>query len=115
MAGYILIGFFAAFGAFSVLWAVFGWLLPGGKGCALVCVGDPDAGILSRYRWLRGMGFLNCPLLIVVDEALPDDRGIEICSREQLVSRLEQERNLNNGTGNGDPAGRHQRRGISEL
>ena len=35
MAGYILLGFLAAFGALSALWAIFGWLLPAAVGCAV--------------------------------------------------------------------------------
>ena len=116
MAGYFLIGMLAAFGLFSAVWALFGWLLPGGRGCALVCMGFPDEGIRSRYRWLCGIGFLHCPLLIVAEEELQLPEGnMEICSREELLSRLEQEKNRFNGTGNGDHSGRYQRRGISEL
>jgi hypothetical protein len=47
----------------------------------------------------------------VTDEAAED---IEICAGENLLARLEMERNQV-GTGNGNPSGRHQRRGISEL
>ena len=116
MAGYILIGTLAAFGCFSVVWAVLGWLLPVGRGCALVCVGQPDEGVLSRYKWLRGAGLLHYPLLIVAEEeAGLQEAETEICSREDLLPRLEWERNQFNGTGNGDHTGRHQRRGISEL
>lgn len=115
MAGYILIGTLAAFGAFSAFWALFGWLLPGGKGCALVCFGVPDDGILSRYRWLKGLGLMHCPLLIVAEEDGFSCRDTEICSGENLLSRLERERLESNGTGNGDHSGRHQRRGVSEL
>lgn len=115
MAGYILLGTLAAFGAFSVLWALLGWLLPSGRGCALVCFGMPDEGILSRYRWLRDLGLLNVPLLIVAEEGGTEHRGTEICSGEELLPRLEWERNRFDGTGNGDHSGRHQRRGVSEL
>ena len=114
MAWYILLGALAAFGLLSAVWTALGWLLPSGKGCALVCVGTPDPGVVSRYRWLRGMGFLSCPLLAVTE--LPEQpEGIEICAGEELLSRLEMERNRFDGTGNGDRTGRHQRRGISEL
>ena len=115
MAGYILLGTLAAFGALSALWALFGWLLPGGKGCALVCFGVPDDGILSRYRWLKGLGLLRCPLLIVAEDEDFSCRDTEICSGERLLSRLERERNGFDGTGNGDHSGRYQRCGVSEL
>jgi len=105
----------------SILWVCFGWLLPGAKGGALVCVGLPEEGLLGRYRWLRDLGLLCGPMIIVADMDEPDingrlfSRGIEICGREALLSRLEQERTYLDGTGNGDPPGRDQRRGISEL
>ena len=114
MLGYVLLGFFAAFGVFCMLWAVFGWLLPQGRGVVLVCCGMPDEGILCRYRWLKGAGLMTCPLLVVAEEG-PESDGLEICSGEELLSRLELERVKIDGTGNGDPPGRHQRRGISEL
>jgi len=114
MAGYVLVGALAAFGLLSVLWAVLGWLLPDGKGMVLVCAGVPQEGILSRFRWLRGMGFLRCPLVAVTEEPVEGhSRDYELCSREALLDRLEQEHC--HGTGIGDPSGRHQRRGISEL
>ena len=112
MAVYVLFVVLAAFGLLSILWAALGWLLPSGQGCAIVCVGAPDTGILSRWRWLQSIGLLRCPLIAVSEETMDD---IEICAGEDLLSRLEMERNRFHGTGNGDPAGRHQRRGISEL
>ena len=108
MAGYVFFGAMAAFGLLSILWACLGWLLPAGEGCVMVCYGKPDDGILSRYKWLKGMGFLRCPLWVITEET-------EICTGEELLSWLEMERNRFAGTGNGDPSGRHQRRGISEL
>ena len=112
MAGYVVLGTFAAFGLLSALWAVLGWLLPSGKGCALVCYGEADIGMISRWKWLQSLGLLRCPL-IAVTEAKSED--IENCAGEDLLLRLEMERNRVHGTGNGDPSGRHQRRGISEL
>lgn len=115
MAGYVILGTLAAFGLLSVLWALLGWLLPGGKGCALVCYGLPDEEILTRFRWLRSTGLLNCPLLVVAQDPGSFREETEICSGEELLSRLEWERNRFNGTGNGDHPGCHQRRGVSEL
>ena len=117
MAGFILLGALAAFGLLSVLWACLGWLLPGGRGCVMVCLGMPDEGIVSRYKWLRGLGLFACPLLIVAEDAGAWQQidGIELCEPEALLSRLELERKQIDGTGNGDPPGRDQRRGISEL
>ena len=115
MAGYVLIGTLAAVGAFSLVWTALGWLLPAGQGCALVCFGPPDEGILSRFRWLRGAGLLRCPLLVVSAQPAQAWDDTEICAGEQLLSRLEWERNRFNGTGNGDHSGHDQRRGVSEL
>ena len=115
MLRFFVVGTLAAFGAFCALWAVLGWLLPGGKGCALVCYGIPDEGILTRSKWLRGTGLLDVPLLAVADGAERTVPGTEICSGEELLSRLEWERKRIDGTGNGDHTGHHQRGGVSEL
>ena len=112
MAGYVIMGMFAAFGLLSALWAVLGWLLPSGKGCALVCYGEADIGMISRWKWLRSLGLLQCPLIVVTEE---HNDETENCAGEELLARLEMERNRFHGTGNGDPSGRCQRRGISEL
>lgn len=117
MAGMVFLGTMAAFGCMTAIWLLLGWVLPDGKGCALVCYGEADTGILSRYQWLRGIGLLQVPLVIVSGDLSNDKQrcGMEICSPEALLSRLEQERNQVHGTGDGDPSGRSQRRGISEL
>ena len=114
MAGYLVLGVLAAFGLLCAAWAVFGWLLPGMKGCALVCMGAPGEEIVARYKLLRGMGLLDCPLLVVA-EAESESADIEICSGEDLLSRLEWERKRFDGTGNGDHSGHHQHGGVSEL
>ena len=113
-------GTLAAIGMLSILWVCFGWLLPGAAGGAVVCRGWPEEGLLRRYRWLRELGLLTWPLLIVAEVQVEDTEqffgsGIEICSPDALADRLEQERTYLDGTGNGDPPGRHQRRGVSEL
>lgn len=114
MAGCVILGTLAAFGAFCAVWAALGWLLPLGRGCALVCWGQPEEDVLAGFRWLKGLGMLRCPLLIVAEEGTggPDT---EICSGEVLLSRLEWERKRFDGTGNGDHSGHHQRGGVSEL
>ena len=116
MAGYILVGALSAWGVLCLLWAVLGWLLPDGKGIALVCLEEADPGIISRYGWLRGLGFLRCPLLVLSDrESEYRIDGLETIGPEDLTSRLQEERYGTNGTGNGDSSGRGERRGISEL
>lgn len=97
MGWYVLLGALAAYGALNVLWAGLGWLLPGMRGCALVYMGMPDDGIRCRYRWLRGLGLIDCPLLAVTEEA--DSEEMEVCSREDLLSRLAWEAEKFGGTG----------------
>lgn len=115
MLGYFVVGTLAAFGTLCACWVLLGWFLPAGEGSALVCWGSPDERILWRFQWLRETGLLHLPLLIVAEEMENTYPGTEIISREQLLSRLEQERNRFNGTGNGDLTGHNQCRGISEL
>ena len=104
MASWIVLSVLAAFGALCVLWALFGFLLPGQQGAVLVCLCRPGHGeeaILRHYGWLRGLGLLRAPLLLV-DGGLTEEeqsrllrgrQGVEICGPEELTSRLEQERN----------------------
>ena len=113
LLGYFVLGTLAAYGLFSAIWALFGWLLPKGNGCAICCFGMPDEGILWRYRWMTGMGIWRLPLLVVGEG--PEGPEMEICGREELLSRLERERNQLHGTGNGDHTGCHQRGGVPEL
>lgn len=119
MAWYCLFGALAAFGALCGLWAVFGVLLSGGIGGAVVCL-ETAAGtedpFLRRCRWLRRAGLLRCPILVVTE--MPQrliDEETEICGPEALFSRLELERNRIDGTGNGNSSGHHRRGGVPEL
>ena len=112
--GTVILGVLAAFGLLCALWTVFGRLLPGLRGCALVCLGPPEEEIVTGYNVLKGMGLLNCPLIVVTDPAV-ECPEMEICSREDLLSRLEMERKRFDGTGNGDHSGHHQCGGVPEL
>lgn len=94
MVLYICIGALAAFGAFSVLWCIFGSMLPK-TGGVILCTDEPNVLLLARrYLWLRDLGLIRCPL-IVADRGLSmteriwlEDHGIEICSPEALPARL---------------------------
>ena len=97
MGWYILLGFLSAYGALSALWAGLGWLLPGMKGCAVVYIGEPSEGIRRRYRWLRGLGLIDCPFLAVTGQMETEE--MELCSRENLLERLEWEAERFGGTG----------------
>lgn len=121
MACLICVGALAFFGIFSVFWCLFGWLLPKTGGVLICPAREGPEELVRRYRWLRGLGLLDCPLL-VPEEGLPEPErkwlecaGIEICSREEIIARLGIGEIDLDGTGTGDPAGRHQRGGISEL
>ena len=115
VAWYVAVGMLAAFGAFCALWTILGWLFPGGNGCVIVCVGEPDEQIIVKSKWLRDMGFPGVPMIVLTDEPGREYPGMENCSWEELLPRLEWERNRFDGTGNGDYSGRDQCRGISEL
>lgn len=121
MAFAICIAALAAFGAFSVFWCIFGWLLPK-TGGVLLCMEDRDIHMLARrYLWLRDLGVISCPCIVLdtgldgPERAWLEDHGIEICSREALPARLGIGEKKLDGTGNGDPTGRDQRRGLPEL
>lgn len=95
MTGCFVLGTLAAFGLLSVLWVLFGWLLTGKGEGWILCPGKSDAlAFVARYLWLKGLGLVSCPL-ILVDLGLTeqerlwlDSREIEICSREEMLSRL---------------------------
>lgn len=116
MAGYVVLGMLAAFGFLCALWAMLGWLIPRGEGVCMIC---PEEGLslVRRLLWLREVGLLNCPLMVsdtglsAEEKAWLISHGIEICGPKGP----ELERNQIDGTGNGDPTGRHQRCGVSEL
>lgn len=103
MATMIALVVLAAFGCLSVLWALVGFLLPGQRGTAMVYQwrdhGEGEQA-LRHYGWLRDLGLLRCPLLLIDCGMTEEERtrllknrpGVEICKLEELLSRLEQER-----------------------
>lgn len=103
MAGYILAGMLAAFGIFCGFWVLLGHLLPGGSEGFVVCRGSPgfpERYFAQRIVFLTEIGLLRCPLLVVdlgLEERYKDrlrrsGGRIEICTPEELSSRLELER-----------------------
>ncbi|MGN0978348.1 MAG: hypothetical protein ACI4PH_09870 [Faecousia sp.] len=95
MAGYLVLAVLAAFGVLSLLWALFGWLLPVCREGWILCPGKP--GELSNvyvYLWLRSMGIVKCPLILAdlglseKERAWLTEKGIEICSLAELSERL---------------------------
>ncbi len=98
MAAWVILGALAAFGALCALWVLFGALLPGQRGTVMVCLQpDPDAAV-RRHRWLRDLGLLRCPV-IVVDAVGADVPGVEYIEMAALTARLEQEREKLGRTG----------------
>ncbi len=79
MLGFVILGVFAAFGVLCVLWVLYGALLPGFKGGAMVFYSKPDTeeAILRRYGWLRDLGLVRCPLILL-------DSGTSVERREQI-------------------------------
>lgn len=126
MAGWIVIGTLAAFGIFSIIWVIAALLLTDSGGGVMVCRGSPGFPewlFVGRWLFLNETGLVRCPM-IVVDLGLEEqDRQrlsrlggrVEICTLEELSSRLELERDQFERTGNGNHPGRYQRCGVSEL
>lgn len=97
MAWCILIGTLAAFGGMCALWALFGWLLSGGRKGVVVYSGGSEAETMAfarRLLWLRDWGVLQCPLAVVdtgLDEAVRaqlTEKGIELWGPAELCARL---------------------------
>ncbi len=97
MLGLVILCVFAAFGVLCVLWVLLGCLLPRYCGTAMVCAchgEDPD-GLIRRHRWLRDLGLIHCPLILVdcgmteqQKHLLEGRHGIEICTPEELSQRV---------------------------
>jgi hypothetical protein len=101
MALMILFGCLAFWGAVSVVWTVLGWLLP--KAPLILLYRCPHThhpdGAIVRYCWLRSLGFVHGPLVIVGSCSETEQEmlagtypGVEFCSPEDLPARLELER-----------------------
>ncbi len=99
MAGYVMIGALAAFGALCVLWLLCGLLLPRPRGGRLVYFASEtnEELVLRRYFWLRDLGFLRCEL-VLVDSRIPPRRQSKItekCNSVRFYTRaqwIEQEK-----------------------
>lgn len=78
MAGMILIGTLAFFGAFAALWLLWSWLLGKGMGAVvLLFVGRPcREQALLRCRRLRELGLLSGGVLVVDCGLTPPERRV---------------------------------------
>lgn len=67
MIKFVILGVFAAFGVLCALWVLYGAFLPRFKGGAMVFYSKPDTeeAVLRRYGWLRDLGFVKCPLILL--------------------------------------------------
>ena len=113
MAGNVILGMLAAFGALCAVWLLAGVRLPGaGEGVMVYCWRGSTAGrgFALRWRLQWELGLLR-GRLAVVDRGLTEEdrrflarwgRNVEIWERDD-------------GEGIGDHTGRHRRCGISEL
>ena len=63
---YVLLGLLAAFGLLCILWALFGFFLPGSSRCTIVllCKPEKEAPLLRRLLWLRELGVLRYSILL---------------------------------------------------
>ena len=105
MAALIVMAVLAAYGVICILWVLLGFLLPQQRGAAavLLCRGDHrEETLIRRYLWLYDLGLIRCPL-ILVDLDIPEPRrqlrGVIRCTPEELLEKLEQEREQLGGTG----------------
>jgi hypothetical protein len=109
MGGFVVLAALAAFGLGCALWVLLGFCLERDRG-ALCYRGPEPVEFARRYLWLRDLGLLHCPLAVDTDNPEAQewliDRGIEII-------RTDRREECDAGTGN--PSGRDQCRGVSEL
>jgi hypothetical protein len=79
MMWYVLLGLLAAFGLLCILWALFGFLLPGCSRCTIVllCKPEREAPLLRRLLWLRELGVLRCGILL-------SGRGLTVQQRRHI-------------------------------
>ena len=118
MAGFVCIGTLAAFGLLCGLWLIYGICCGKPEGLLLIC-GNGEPGLIRRCLWLREMGLLSCPMVLIdpdldeMDELWVKSRNVEIWR----TSHLRETKNTGDryGTGTGDPSGCHQCGGIPEL
>lgn len=93
MGWYILLGFLSAFGALGILWCLAGWLLAAGpQGWVLCPASAEQPGFVPVYLWLRSLGLIRCPL-IVMDQGLTDiQRRAYLTQGLRVYSPAEQDR-----------------------
>ena len=92
----VILALMAAFGIWCAAFLLFGWLFSEDDRAIMICLLPEDRfpdGIITRFRWLREMGLVRPPLLIVSQPIQPEQPDVEYCSLQDLPARLELERN----------------------
>ncbi len=76
----IVICVLAGFGLLSLLWALFGFLLPGHRDMAVICVDcrGREEAVVRHYGFLRGLGLIRGPLVLI-------DRGLTEAEKHCLL------------------------------
>ena len=113
MAEMVILGALAAFGALCAVWLLVSTRLPGdGEGIMIYCWRSSAAGrgFALRWRLQWDLGLVRGKLA-AVDLGMTEEDKLFLARWGRNVEIWERE----DGTGTGDPSGRHRRRGISEL
>lgn len=103
MAALILFTVLAAFGGLCLLWVLFGFLLPGQRGAAAVCIckgQGAEEPLIRRHLWLYNTGLSRSPLFLVDLDLTEQERQklsrypypITLCRAEELQNLLNEER-----------------------
>lgn len=118
MAGFVILGTLAAFGVLCIAGLLVGLLLPRPRGGVLVyAAGKGEDVILRRYFWLRELGLLRCPL-ILLDSKLPGPRKhrlTEKCPSVRFYTTQQWIEEIENIDGTGNAAGGHRCGGLPKL
>ena len=96
MVWFILLGALAAFGLWCCIYCSAGLFLTEDYCLRIICLLPPEKhpdGAIARYRFLKGLGLVRGPLLVLGDRTAPAEDDIEFCTVEELSPRLELERN----------------------
>ena len=113
MAGMVVLGALAAFGALCAAWLLLGPALPGDREGIMVYPWRSAAagrGFVARWRLQWELGLLR-GRLAVIDLGLTEEDRLFLARWGRNVEIWERE----DGTGIGDHPGRHRRRGVPEL
>lgn len=64
---YVIIGFFAAVGFLFLLWLLYGACVPKNSAevVTVLCQSGRERQLLRRYRWLRDLGLIRSPIVLV--------------------------------------------------